>query len=104
MEVAAFQVNPFLGKVTGPVASVKLMTRVRPHLVVPSAFPHTLLTVSGNTAILSGGSVDLKRMVYLVGGVIFAGLSDVDWQSQSERILTPAIDRVMLVPGLLTII
>ncbi len=81
-------------------------------MVKPSAFPHTLLTVSFIcmlNVILTGASVDFTLIVVAdakaaPGRVKTKGLNDDVEQSQSERMLRPAIARVMLVPGLLTII
>ena len=81
----------------------------RPHLVNPSANPQTLLTVSGIylfNVILIEAPVDVFVSVVTdeKGAKINAGLNDDLEQSQLERMLRPAIDRVMLSPGLLTII
>ncbi len=89
------------------------MTRgPRPHLVKPSAFPQTLLTVSGIfmlNLIFTGESVDLVMSVVAdakvaPGRVNSAGLNDDKEQAQSERMLRPAIARVVPAPGFLTMI
>ena len=82
----------------------------RPHFENPSAKPHTLLTVSGICVlnlIITGGSVDFVLSVvadakFTVGREIIAGSNDEIEQSQLDRMLKPAIARVMLAPGLLT--
>ncbi len=74
------------------------------HYVIPSASPHTLLTVSGITMILFTVSVYNPTSEYANTDENSKGLNDDKEQSQSERMLRPAIARVMLAPGLLTII
>ena len=80
-------------------------------MVKPSAFPQTLLTVSGIclfNVILTGASVDFTLIVVAdakvaPGRVNSKGLKDDVEQSQSERMLRPAIARVPAV-DFLTII
>ncbi len=81
-------------------------------MVKPSVFPHTLLTASRIcmfNVIFTAASVDFTVSVVAdakaaPGRVNSTGLNDDVLQSQSERMLRPAVARVMLLPGLLTMI
>ncbi len=66
----------------------------------PSANPHTLLTVSGITFTVFNVSVDNPLSAYEVTGVNNKGSNDVKEQSQVVIMPSPAIDRVLLLPGL----
>ncbi len=80
-------------------------------MVKPSALPQTLLTVSFIyllSIILTGALVDVVIIVVCdakgYASKISAGFSDDYEQSQLERMLKPAIARVILLPGLLMMI
>ena len=77
----------------------------------PSAYPQTLLTVSGIflfNKILIGAPFDVVVSVVSdakgFAAKIRAGFNDDLEQSQFDRMLRPAIARVMLGPSLLTMI
>ena len=83
-----------------------------PHLVKPSALPQTLLTVSGICKLnlmLIGAPVDVVLIVVadakgFATREISAGFKDDMEQSQFERMLAPAIAKIIKLPGLITII
>jgi hypothetical protein len=66
----------------------------------PSANPHMLLTVSGITFTVFNASVDDPLNAYDVTGEINKGSNDVKEQSQVVIMPSPAIDRILLLPGL----
>ena len=83
-----------------------------PHLVKPSALSQTLLTESGICKLnemLIGAPVDVVFIVVadakgFAAREISAGFKDDMEQSQFERMLAPAIPKIMPLPGLVTII
>ncbi len=66
--------------------------------------PHALLTVSGITFTVFNASVDNTLSAYEVTGINNKGSNDVYAQSQGVIMPSPAIDSVMLLPGLFIII
>ena len=68
--------------------------------VNPSANPHMLLTVSGITLTVFIASVDYPLSAYEVTGENNKGSNDVLEQSQLVIMPSPAIERVMPLPGL----
>ena len=99
--------------ISSPVLlSVNTRSLRGPHLLTPSAFPQTRLTVSFSNlfkVIVIRAPVDVVLIVLGdangdYASEISAGFNDVKKQSQFERMLAPAIAKVMSLPGFLTVI